>query len=77
MVDTNTNRIPKNIVLSSDGTGNRGGKGQGTNVWQLHNYVDLNIHKDDPTKPRQLTYYDDGVGTEDNKFRKILGGAFG
>ncbi len=77
MGKTKNNRIPKNIVLSSDGTGNRGGKDYGTNVWRLHNYIDLNNHKDDPKKPRQLTYYGDGVGTEDNKFSKFLGGAFG
>lgn len=67
----------KNIILCSDGTGNRGGKGQGTNVWRLFNAVDLNSHKGNTTNPRQITYYDDGVGSEDGKFFKIMGGAFG
>ena len=77
MTDSNTPRTPKNIILCSDGTGNRGGKGQGTNVWRLHNYIDLNRHKADPARPRQLSYYDDGVGTEDIRLLKVLGGAFG
>ncbi len=68
---------PKNIILCSDGTGNRGGKGQGTNVWRLFNAVDLNSHKSSPDNPRQISYYDDGVGSEDWKIFKIMGGAFG
>jgi len=68
---------PKNIVLCSDGTGNRGGKGYGTNVWRVYNYIDLKCHKNDSAKPQQITFYDDGVGTEDFKLWKILGGAFG
>ncbi len=67
----------KNIILCSDGTGNRRGKGQGTNVWRLFNAVDLNSHKDADNNPRQITYYDDGVGNDDGKLFKIFGGAFG
>ena len=70
-------RPPKNIVLLSDGTGNSGGKGHGTNVWRMYNAVDLNGHLADPSLPRQIVYYDDGVGTEDFKLWKLLGGAFG
>ncbi len=62
----------KNIILCSDGTGNRGGKGHGTNVWRLYNGVHLRI-----SNPRQITYYDDGVGTDDNKYLRAFGGAFG
>ena len=70
-------RRPKNIVLLSDGTGNSGGKGYGTNVWRMYNAVDLNGHIENPELPRQVVYYDDGVGTEDFKLWKLLGGAFG
>ncbi len=67
----------KNIILCSDGTGNRGGKGDGTNVWRIYNYIDLNCHKDDSCNRKQISYYEDGVGTEDFKLVKIFGGAFG
>jgi uncharacterized protein (DUF2235 family) len=70
-------RKPKNIVLCSDGTGNRGGKGHGTNVWRLYQAVDLQCHRRDPQAPEQITFYDDGVGTETYKIFKTLGGAFG
>ena len=62
----------KNIIICSDGTGNRGGTGNDTNVWRIFNGVDLNY-----SKKKQITHYDDGVGTEDFKYLKILGGAFG
>lgn len=62
----------KNIIICSDGTGNRGGVGNATNVWRIFNGVDLNY-----ANKKQITHYDDGVGTEDFKYLKILGGAFG
>ena len=71
------NRRSKNIVLCSDGTGNLGGKGNGTNVWRLYNSVDIHGHKENPQLKQQLSFYDDGIGTEDFKLWKILGGAFG
>ena len=62
----------KNIVLCSDGTGNRGGKGNETNVWRIHNAVDIRCGS-----PEQVAYYDDGVGTQDFKYLKALSGATG
>ena len=67
----------KNIVLCSDGTGNTAVKGRGTNVFKLFEAVDLNGHKHNPSLPQQIAYYDDGVGTEQNKLLKLIGGAFG
>jgi uncharacterized protein (DUF2235 family) len=67
----------KNIILSSDGTGNSGGKGHGTNVWRLHTSIDRYGHHDNPDLKPQVAFYDDGVGTERGKFLKLLGGAFG
>ena len=64
--------MPKNIVVCSDGTGNRGGKTRGTNVWRIFNAV--NRHS---KECRQVTYYDDGVGTDDVRWLRLLGGAFG
>ena len=62
----------KNIVVCCDGTGNRGGKTRGTNVWRMFCAVDQ--HSDEPL---QVTYYDDGVGTDDLHWLRLLGGAFG
>lgn len=63
---------PKNIVLCSDGTGQSGGVGCHTNVWRIFNAVDLQNHD-----VKQLTYYDDGVGTNKNMLIKGMGLAFG
>ena len=62
----------RNIVVCSDGTGNRGGKTRGTNVWRIFNAVDRHGEK-----PRQITYYDDGVGTENLRWSRLFTGAFG
>ncbi|MDP6708070.1 MAG: DUF2235 domain-containing protein [Alphaproteobacteria bacterium] len=60
----------RNIVLCSDGTGNAGGKRVGTNVWRLYQAVDL-------SGGDQIAFHDDGVGSQDFKLFKALGGAFG
>ena len=67
----------KNIVLCSDGTGNKGGYGADSNVYKTYKAVDV-------TTPgvHQYTFYDQGVGTDKsdtskNKYRTALSGAFG
>ncbi len=62
----------KNIILCSDGTGNKGGYGAATNVYKLYNAVELH----DPNN-LQTTFYDDGVGTNKNKYIRAFFGAFG
>ena len=62
----------KNIVLCSDGTGNRGGKAHGTNVWRIYKALDLRTEHSN-----QIAFYDDGVGTEDFSLLRYIGGAFG
>jgi uncharacterized protein (DUF2235 family) len=64
----------KKIILSSDGTGSRGGTGYDTNVWKLHTAINQRY---DNAKYQQIAYYHDGVGTEDLKLLKILGGITG
>jgi uncharacterized protein (DUF2235 family) len=71
-----TTQAPKNIILCSDGTGNRAIKGRGTNVFKLFESLDLHTHEH-AESIRQVAFYDDGVGTEKLKLLKILGGAFG
>jgi hypothetical protein len=69
--------MPKRIVVCSDGTGNTAIKDRGTNVFKVFEAVDLNGHRLDPTLTPQVALYDDGVGTEDFKPLKLIGGAFG
>ena len=63
---------PKNIVICSDGTGNRGGKNRGTNVWRIFNAVDHHC-----SEIKQVTYYDDGVGTQVFRPLKLFSSTFG
>ncbi len=67
----------KNIILSTDGTGNAGGVGHGTNVWRLHTAIDRQNHLTVKNNTRQVAFYHDGVGTQDKKILKIIGGVFG
>ncbi|WP_316366526.1 DUF2235 domain-containing protein [Candidatus Thiodiazotropha sp. CDECU1] len=63
--------MARKLVLCSDGTGNSGSKARGTNVWRFYKAIDT-----DPTLD-QLTFYQDGVGTQNFKLFRLLGGAFG
>src|SRR4026208_1700614 len=67
----------KNIIVCSDGTGNTTIKGRGTNVFKLFETIDLTGHRTDPTLRAQVAFYDDGVGTQNNKLLKIAAGATG
>src|SRR5512139_3212303 len=69
--------MAKNIVICSDGTGNSTIKGRGTNVFKLFEAVDVNGHQRDARLTPQVTFYDDGVGTENFKPLQLAGGAFG
>lgn len=57
----------KNIVIFSDGTGQKGGVGSNTNVYKLFNMIEDRTDK-------QIAYYDPGLGTD---WRKITGSLFG
>lgn len=68
----------KNIILLSDGTGNSSAKLSKTNVWRLYQALDLSLPNEIlPTRPQQIVYYDDGVGTASFKPLALIGGAFG
>src|SRR5512145_2161960 len=68
--------MAKNIVLCSDGTGNKDIKDRGTNVFKLYEAVDIQGHKNGKL-PKQVAFYDDGVGTSRFPLAKAIGGAFG
>jgi len=58
----------KNIVVFSDGTGQEGGKGAGTNVYKLFNMV---LDR----APKQIAFYDRGLGTGWRRVTGMAGGA--
>ena len=58
--------MAKNIVMFSDGTGQEGGVGSNTNVYDLFNMIL------DRTE-RQISFYDQGLGTGWSKFGAISG----
>jgi uncharacterized protein (DUF2235 family) len=64
--------MSKNIILFADGTGNKGGYAPDSNVYKAYNAIDLH----DPSK-EQITFYDDGIGTQKNKYMRGLSGALG
>lgn len=66
----------KNIVLCSDGTGNRDVKARGSNVFKLYEAIDIHGHKNDASI-RQVAYYEDGLGTSPILPVKIIGSTFG
>lgn len=73
--------MPKNIVICSDGTGNAANKDRGTNVFKLYEAIDIHGawapggSGDSP--PRQIAYYEDGVGTGSLLPVRLLGMMFG
>src|SRR6267143_3860424 len=66
----------KNIVICSDGTGNTAIKDRGTNVFKLYEAVDADGWRTGAI-PKQVAFYDDGVGTQELLPLRLLGQAFG
>ncbi|MCI5124393.1 MAG: DUF2235 domain-containing protein, partial [Candidatus Electrothrix sp. AR5] len=62
----------KNIILCADGTGNKGGTTPDSNIYKIYNAIDL--HHDNI---KQIIFYDNGVGTQTNKYIRSASGAFG
>lgn len=69
-------RVPKNIVICADGTGNSGGETPDTNVYKMYKAVDRHMPGNAEIS-EQIIFYDNGVGTHKNKYLRALGGAFG
>lgn len=64
--------MSKNIILCADGTGNAGGYTPDSNVYKLYQAID--IHHD---TVEQIVFYDNGVGTQTNRYLRAIAGAFG
>jgi uncharacterized protein (DUF2235 family) len=62
----------KNIVLCSDGTGNKGGTGSDTNVFRIYHAI-----HGGKSEREQIAFYDNGVGTASHAVFRAIGGATG
>ncbi len=60
--------MSKNIVIFSDGTGKEGGKGFDSNIYKLFKMVE-------DRSPKQIVFYDAGLGTGWHKITGSIGGA--
>ncbi len=72
--------MSKNIIVCADGTGNKGGSTPDSNVYRIYKSVDKYFKgpaQGDFEVDEQIIFYDNGVGTEKNKYLRMLGGAFG
>lgn len=69
----------KNIIVCADGTGNKGGYSPDSNVYRIYKAIDKKytgtIEQLDISE--QIVFYDNGVGTEQNKLLRALGGGIG
>jgi uncharacterized protein (DUF2235 family) len=72
--------MPKTIAIFTDGTGNSARSLFKTNVWRLYQALDLAPLTQQQVAEgitRQISYYQDGVGTSSFKLLAVIGGAFG
>ena len=72
--------MPKNIILCADGTGNKGGSTPDSNVYKVYrsiNKIFKGTVDDDIEINEQVVFYENGVGTETNKYLRMLGGGLG
>lgn len=72
--------MPKNIIVCADGTGNKGGSTPDSNVYKIYKSINKCFSgkaKDGFELDEQIVFYDNGVGTEKNKYLRMLGGGIG
>lgn len=62
--------MANSLIVFSDGTGNRGGVSEDTNIWRLYKMIDR-------SDGNQHVFYEDGVGTQDATPYRLLSSAFG
>jgi len=70
----------KNIIVCADGTGNQGGYTPDSNVYKTYKAVDKRfdgITSDNFACTEQIVFYDNGVGTQKNKYIRGLSGGLG
>ena len=73
-------KLPKNIIICADGTGNKGGSSPDSNVYRVYNMINKHfkgtIDNNDEIG-EQILFYDNGVGTAKNKFIRAVSAGIG
>jgi len=72
--------MAKNIIVCADGTGNKGGTTPDSNVYKVYKAIHKRFNgklSDGFECDEQVVFYDNGVGTEKNKYLRALGGGLG
>jgi len=70
----------KNLIVCADGTGNQGGYTPDSNVYRTYKSVDKRFAgsvSDGFSCTEQIVFYDNGVGTQKNKYIRALSGGLG
>ncbi len=73
-------KAPKNIILCADGTGNKGGYSPDSNVYKVYKAIEKDLSKEEKKRfkvSEQIVFYDNGVGTNSNKYLRALSGGLG
>ena len=77
---TPNNSKPRNIIVCADGTGNKGGSSPDSNVYRVYKMVNK-YHsgscKDGVDIDEQILFYDNGVGTAQNKLVRAVSAGIG
>lgn len=71
---------PKNIILCADGTGNRGGYTPDSNVYKVYKAIEKDLTRKEKEHfgiAEQIIFYDNGVGTNSNKYLRAISGGLG
>lgn len=74
------NNKPKNIILCADGTGNQGGYTPDSNVYKVYKGVEKYLSDEEQEQfgvAEQVVFYDNGVGTNTNKYLRAISGGLG
>lgn len=73
-------RLPKNIIICADGTGNKGGSSPDSNVYRVYKMINKNFkgsHEKGSRIREQILFYDNGVGTAKNKLIRAASAGIG
>lgn len=72
--------MAKNIVVCADGTGNKGGYTADSNVYKIYKAINKRSRGTAPDGfkfDEQIVFYDNGVGTDKNKYIRLMGASLG
>ena len=77
---TSNKNIPRNIIICADGTGNKGGSSPDSNVYRVYKMINKHYKgscADGIDINEQILFYDNGVGTAQNKLVRAVSAGIG